>query len=283
MWAVEKYVGQYDGYTSGESPFQPNNYYLYSDPSGRFQMLPWGTDETWQEKNHLDFDTGHGLMFSHCLDDAACVATYRDALSVSCGAIGAANLDALAASTAALLAPWQQLEQGNGARHEHDPGEIADGVSETRDFIASRPAEAAEFLGAPCHTTLPPIVPATDPGTTSTASTVAPSALPTLSALSVGKAKLVGRALKTELSLGSAGTVSQRGTIDTADGPIVACRKQVTIDGPQDRSLSCPLTRPARERLQARWLRATLVTTFTFSSGASEVVTRSVHLPRLAQ
>ena len=139
MWAVEKYVGEFDGYASGEDPFQPNNYYLYSDPSGRFQMFPWGTDETWKEGNHLDFGEGHGLLFTHCLDDTACTAEYREALSVSCGAIGTSGLDALAVSTAALLAPWQQLEQGNGNRHEHDLGEIADGVTETRDFARHPP------------------------------------------------------------------------------------------------------------------------------------------------
>jgi hypothetical protein len=281
MWAVEKYVGEYDGYTSGVSPFQPNNYYLYSDPAGRFQMLPWGTDETWKEINHLEFDEGHGLLFTNCLDDAACLATYRAAVATSCDAIGGADLDALAVSTANLLAPWQQLEQSNGNRHEYDLAEIADGVAETRAFIASRPAEAAEFLGAPCHTTPPP---ATDPGTTAAAtaaaSTVTPPVLP---ALSVGKVKLVGRTLRTELSLRSAGTVSQRATIATADGPLVACRKQAEINRAIDRTLSCLLTRPVKKRLQARGLRASLVTTFAPSSGAKETVVRNIHLPRLAQ
>ena len=281
MWAVEKYVGQKDGYTSGQSPFQPNNYYLYSDALGRFQMLPWGTDETWKGENHLDFDEAHGLMFTHCLDDAACTAAYRESLSISCGAIGSAGLDALAASTAALLAPWQQLEQGNGPRHEHDLGEIADGVAETRAFVTSRPTEAAAFLGAPCHLTPPPPFDPgpgtdTDAGATSTAST--PSTV--LPALSVGRATLVGRALTSELTLRGAGTVSQRATISTADGTVVACRKQAEVDRAGDRTLNCPLTRAVRKRLQARWLRAALVTTFTPSSGNAESITRTVHLPR---
>jgi spore coat protein CotH len=41
MWAVERYLGHWDGYTT------KNNYYLVSDPNGRFQMLPWGADQTW--------------------------------------------------------------------------------------------------------------------------------------------------------------------------------------------------------------------------------------------
>ena len=47
MWAVERYLGHWDGYTT------KNNYYLVSDPSGRFQMLPWGTDQTWVERPRL--------------------------------------------------------------------------------------------------------------------------------------------------------------------------------------------------------------------------------------
>ena len=41
MWAVEKYVGHWDGYDGSrrlgagrKSAFEPNNYYLYSDPAG---------------------------------------------------------------------------------------------------------------------------------------------------------------------------------------------------------------------------------------------------------
>lgn len=44
MWATEKYIGQWDGYAGKDGdPWLPNDYYLYSDPTGRFQMMPWGT------------------------------------------------------------------------------------------------------------------------------------------------------------------------------------------------------------------------------------------------
>ena len=58
--------------------FQPNNYYLYSDPAGRFQMLPWGTDETCERR--LPFDGPAGLLFDKCLADPACAALYREEL-----------------------------------------------------------------------------------------------------------------------------------------------------------------------------------------------------------
>jgi CotH protein len=78
MWAVEKYVGHWDGYAAQPGKFQPNNYFLYSDPSGVFQMIPWGTDETWERR--LPFDGPAGLMFNRCLVDPACEALYRKEL-----------------------------------------------------------------------------------------------------------------------------------------------------------------------------------------------------------
>jgi spore coat protein CotH len=37
-WAVERYIAHWDGY-SGQNN---NNHFLYSDPNGVFQVLPWG-------------------------------------------------------------------------------------------------------------------------------------------------------------------------------------------------------------------------------------------------
>ena len=44
MWAVEKYIGQWDGYAGrdGET-WLPNNYYLYSDPNGASRCCPGAT------------------------------------------------------------------------------------------------------------------------------------------------------------------------------------------------------------------------------------------------
>src|SRR4051794_4411676 len=80
MWAVEKYIGHWDGYSGFESTSEypePNNYYLYSDALGRFQMLPWGTDQTWDER--LDFDGPGGVPFDECLADTGCAALYQAA------------------------------------------------------------------------------------------------------------------------------------------------------------------------------------------------------------
>lgn len=137
MWAVERYLGHWDGYAT------KNNYYLVSSPTGRFQMLPWGTDQTWD--NHYSFDGSGGLLFSECLADTSCAALYRKSLRQAQASIDGAQLDAKAAATAALLAPWEAKEFDN-ARREHNPAEIAAGVQSTRNFIAARPAELAAWL-----------------------------------------------------------------------------------------------------------------------------------------
>jgi hypothetical protein len=138
MWAVERYVGHWDGYTAA------NNYYLFSDQAGVFQMLPWGTDQTWGD--HLPFEGGGGTLFVHCLEDPSCAALYRRALAQARqGVNDNLRFDELAESTAALLLPWQELEQGN-ARHESDLELIEWAVQETRDFIAARSGELGSWL-----------------------------------------------------------------------------------------------------------------------------------------
>jgi hypothetical protein len=137
MWAVERYIGHWDGYTT------ENNYYLFSDSTGRFQMLPWGTDQTWDD--HLSFDGGGGVLFGKCLADASCAALYRKSLRQAQVALDGDHLDSLASATAELLEPWEAEEQAN-SRHEYSLSEIAGSVQATRDFIASRPAELAAWL-----------------------------------------------------------------------------------------------------------------------------------------
>jgi spore coat protein CotH len=146
MWAVEKYVGHWDGYAGQEGGYWPNNYYLFSDSQGRFQMLPWGTDQTWGSR--LDFTGDAGILFDKCLADPSCEQMYANSLRGLPKAVEDAGLDSLATGTAALLKPWEEKEQGNGGRHEHGMGEIEGAVQSTRDFIAVRPGDLSTFLAA---------------------------------------------------------------------------------------------------------------------------------------
>jgi hypothetical protein len=145
MWAVEKYVGQWDGYAGGiYSPALPNNYYLHSDASGVFRMLPWGLDLTLVDR--LSFDgAGAGLLFDRCLADPSCKEMFRDAVREVSGTIAGLDLDGLAASTAALIAPWQALDP----RKFYTVEQFQQGVENARAFLAARPLDAAAWLDPP--------------------------------------------------------------------------------------------------------------------------------------
>ena len=144
MWAVERYIGHWDGYSG---PLI-NNYYLHSDADGLFSMLPWGTDQTWQD--HVLFGAGLSRLFSVCWADAGCAAMYRQAVLDSRSAIMAAGMDSLATETAATLEPWQALDP----RMESSPEAIDAELAATRAFIASRPADVDAWLSEPPETSI---------------------------------------------------------------------------------------------------------------------------------
>ena len=129
---------------------RPNNYYLYSDSTGRFSMLPWGTDQTWNER--LEFDGQDGRLFDLCLEDETCAGLFSTAVADALEKVGGLDLGAQAAATEAMLRPWQALEED--PRKPYDADQIAAAVEGTRDFIAERPAEAEAWLNG---TSPPPI------------------------------------------------------------------------------------------------------------------------------
>jgi len=75
MWACEWFTGHWDGY----SQFITNNYYLHSDRSGRFTMMPWGTDQAFTWADRLNDSPDH-FIFNNCLRDPIGKALYFDAL-----------------------------------------------------------------------------------------------------------------------------------------------------------------------------------------------------------
>jgi hypothetical protein len=152
MWATEKYIGHWDGYTGVDESFSPNNYYLHSDDSGLFTMIPSGPDQAWYD--HVDFGfTGGGILFEKCLEDTSCAELYRQAVKDARDTISGLDLDALATSTASLLAPFQTSD-----REEYDADQIAQGVADNIAFNDSRPADAATWLGE--DQSVPPTDPA---------------------------------------------------------------------------------------------------------------------------
>ena len=142
MWAVERYVGAV-GRLLGDDhhPDEPNNYFLHSDAAGHFSMLPWGADIGWAARQPF-VGPASGVLFQRCQLDEVCLATYQLALAHLRESLPAADLDELATSTAAMLAPWQQLDP----RREQTLDEIAAGVEAVRAFVAVRPSDLESFL-----------------------------------------------------------------------------------------------------------------------------------------
>lgn len=74
VMAVEAGSLHWDGYTT------QNNYRLYHDPvSGRFSMIPWGTDQTWVDWWYGPYD-GRGRLFQWCLAVESCKLRYNEKL-----------------------------------------------------------------------------------------------------------------------------------------------------------------------------------------------------------
>ncbi len=171
MWAVEKYIGHWDGYAGVSDALRPNNFYLHSDSAGRFRMLPWGTDQTlsWP----LPFDGPGGVLFDECLADDSCLAMYREAVRDVSSTIIGLDLDARAQSLAFLLAPWQE----NDPRHGTSPGSIEAAVMATRAFIGRRPGDVAAWLTPPSSNP-PPALSPTPTGSPLPASPPSPPAAP---------------------------------------------------------------------------------------------------------
>lgn len=264
MWAVEKYVSHWDGYSGEEAANKPNNYYLHSDLSGLFQMLPWGTDNTWQIERRIDFDGPGGLLFNGCLGEAECFGRYVAALQALQGQVAALDPDALAASTAALLKPWQELEEAESTRGERDVAEIEAAVAEVRRYIAERPGELAAWLAA--HTPKPPAPPAPP----------APK----------GKLKLSGvakhrRSVDLRVRVPAAGKLSGRGVWHGRAGDRTVCSDHATVSTPAEATLHCRLSAAALDRLRERPLKLAFQIRLRSDDGTTEKLTRTVRLPRL--
>ncbi len=268
MWATEKYIGQWDGYAGTEDEWLPNNYYLYSDPSGRFQMMPWGNDESWQTAYRLAFDGSAGLLFDSCLADSTCAAIYREAVIAVRGAIAGMDLDGLATKTAAMLAPWQQLEQAESDRAEHDLADIADEVADTRAFIAARPGDVADWLGEP----EPSPTPAGSTPSASPAPRTSFSVLP--AGLRVGRVWVAKGLLRTRVHPGTHGVLTSQVTASTGKGPVVLCRDRTRVKRSRQLVLSCRLPVAVEEQLRQGKLDLEVSIRFVPGAGRPERVVR---------
>lgn len=302
MWAMEKYVGQWDGYSGQLGTYQPNNYYLYDDTHGVFQMLPWGMDESFMSEHHLAFDGQAGVLFDKCIEDAACAGRYWHALTGVLSTAKGLDLSARASELDTLLAPWQVQEQGDGRFH-YTRDEALAAATETGEFATTRVGEAEAWLAAhepPAETGegeetggeksggengegsgagAPPAASTATPSGQVAATTGEGSGAPGTAAR-LGKLRRRGNALRTALTLTAPGTVSQRATFELDGRLHLACLVPAAAHEAGPVTLRCPLRPDARRHLEEGSLRLRVVTTVRSDTGTTSKLSRLVELRR---
>lgn len=293
MWAVEHYIAHWDGYAGHrEAGMRPNNYYLFSEASGRFQMLPWGTDQTWDlnlEIPHriVSFDNEGGVMFNLCLEDEACRRLYWKALSSVTDAVEAVEPDEFLTATGAMLAPWQQREREFG-RPETTAPQVKAALAETAEFIANRSAEAREWL----VTNEPPAPeeeneeggeeepPQAPPAATSSIPGPSPAPSPPLRPGHLGRSKRAGNHLRLGISLAGPASAQALGTMGRAGRWVIACKGNADFTTGGRKSIDCALSPAALERLSEHALPLRLRVVISSVASGREVLVRSLRLAR---
>jgi hypothetical protein len=133
MWAVELYVGHWDGYAP-----TVNNYYIHNTESGRITMHPWGLDQTLGSNGWWMSFSGQGYhvnLLDKCLTDVVCSGYFSDAVIATRNKAVALALDVKAAtvfeSIRALIVADSRSEQGiEAAVNSHN---------NTISFLLARP------------------------------------------------------------------------------------------------------------------------------------------------
>jgi CotH protein len=299
MWGVEKYIGHWDGYAgqgiAGEPGFnehRPNNYYLYSDLAGRFQMLPWGTDQAWDVGDTggvpMPFDGQDGRLFDLCRADAECAGRFSAAVANALDKVGGLDLEDQAEATAELLEPWQALEAA--PRKPYDAGQIADAVDDTIEFVADRPAEAEAWLlehpppAKEGEVVIGPGVVTTEtlretaPTSTPAARPEAPR-IPVKGVTELGVEKGAG-VVRLRLRAAVAGEATLVGRSPLAGKRRNVCGDELEVKRPRDFAIACRVSPRGLQRLRNHDLPIYLRLAFIADDGQETVLARQVTLPR---
>ena len=142
MWAGEQFIGHWDGYSVRAGSFWPNNYYLHSDDSGRFSMLPSGLDWTFVFDDPFP-GAGDGVLSVNCRADSSCLAAFRDRLGDVAAAADAMHVGARLNAIAATVARWRPCADLERAT---DP-QWQTAVTGTRAFVRDRRDAVASYRG----------------------------------------------------------------------------------------------------------------------------------------
>ncbi len=135
MWAVEQYIGHWDGYAP-----TINNYYLNSDENGFFTMLPNGTDQTFYDARNIH--SGYSYLFARCMKVLGCRSEYDQTMGELMPVVDALELEQFASDLSEFLFPWVQSDP----RKEYSNEVVASNVQATRDFLLMRRAAVDDAL-----------------------------------------------------------------------------------------------------------------------------------------
>lgn len=284
MWAVERYIAHWDGY----SGYTVSNHFLFSDPLGVFQVLPWGTDQTFYRYWH-PFDEGEGeevegggTLFEQCLAEEECFAKYVEELVATDELVETLDLSARTKQLATQLGPWQTYEIANSERAPFRASQIGRSVDDVIFFLDQRPGDLAKWLGIDVE---PEDEPAANTGGGASSAGAAPNptpaAMPKLSRrLSIDRSRLDRGVLTVRASVSGPGKLIQRAELRTPAGALNACSASRRAHAPGTLVVTCRLSAEARRRLENRWLHLHIWLRFQPHAGeASELRTR-VRLPR---
>ena len=129
-WAAEKFTGHWDGYVNNH-----NNFYLVKRQDGKFIMLPWGMDQTWN--GGLDYWNGSALL-GQCLKDAQCLALYKNSIATVAHSARELDLPNMSREVAAVINPHLLLDP----KKEFGNWEIPGNQVPARNFITSQISQA---------------------------------------------------------------------------------------------------------------------------------------------
>jgi hypothetical protein len=129
--ALESVMLHWDGYTTA------NNWRFYLDPiSGRFSIIPWGTDQTFVDAYYGPWD-GYGRVFEYCLAVPSCADDYDLMLLQAADLVEGLALDEQLDPLHGWLMPWIEADP----RKEGSVGSAASELEATRETLLSWPDE----------------------------------------------------------------------------------------------------------------------------------------------
>lgn len=133
-WAAEKFTGHWDGYVNNH-----NNFYLVKRQDGKFIMLPWGMDQTWN--GGLDYWSGSALL-SQCLNDTQCLKLYKNAIATVAHSAQDLDLPNMSREVAAVINPHLLLDP----KKEFGNWELPGNQVPSRNFITAQISQALNMI-----------------------------------------------------------------------------------------------------------------------------------------